>query len=262
MIPRLRTVAIVTAAAVGGPYAATETEWGQNAITSVSGIQNQVTSSTDGAVATPAGYLNHAHYEVENLRRTSSDRYRYDQQVAKRLGGTGTEQGSNPQLAGSRVNDLREVMRFDISPDWLIQRFARVSTVLADLQLEGLRVPVVTGTRADDLAGTLTYYFDRTDKLQRITLHGFTGDPNRLVGTMTRHYGLSHEPSLEAGVYTKRWNGEPVHFLRMTHAPVVHSDAIHQKYTVFMELNQPNLAYGISPEAKRIVHFDHLNGRW
>ncbi len=138
-------------------------------------------------------------------------------------------------------------MRFDISPDWLMQRFSRVSTVLADLQLEGLRVPIVTGTRADDLAGTLTYYFDRTDKLQRVTLHGFTGDPNRLVGTMTQHYGMSREPSLEAGVYTKRWNGQPVHFLRMTHAPVVYSDAIHQKYTVFLELNQPNLVLRNQP---------------
>jgi hypothetical protein len=133
---------------------------------------------------------------------------------------------------------------------------------LADLQLEGLRVPVVTGIRADDLAGTLTYYFDKSGKIQRVNLHGFTGDTERLVSTLTQHYGLSAEPALDAGVYTKRWNGIPVHLLRISHAPVVFSDAVHQKYTVFLELNQPNLQYGISEEARRIVQSDRWTGRW
>ncbi len=144
----------------------------------------------------------------------------------------------------------------------MIDRFARVSTVLSDLKLEGLRVPIVTGTRAEDMAGTLTYYFDRADKLQRVTLHGFTGQPDPMVNLLTQHYGLTHTPSLEAGVYTKRWNAIPVHFLRLSHAPVVYSDAVHQKYTIFLELNQANLSYGISPEARRIVNSDRQSGRW
>jgi hypothetical protein len=270
MFRRLRTAAILAVAA-GGPYLASETEWGKSAMSTVSGVQSQdnngastgyANAGDDRAFTNAVGYANHAHYEIEKLRRTDMDRYRYDEQLAKKLGGINADSDSKPHLVGSRVDDLREVMRFDISPDWVLQRFARVSTVLADLQLEGLRVPIVTGTRADDLAGTLTYYFDRTGKLQRVTLHGFTGDPNRLVGTMTQNYDMSREPSLEAGVYTKRWNGQPVHFLRMTHAPVVYSDAIHQKYTVFLELNQPNLIYGISPEARRIVNSDRMSGRW
>jgi hypothetical protein len=79
---------------------------------------------------------------------------------------------------------------------------------------------------------------------------------------MTEHYGLQSESSLEAGVFTKRWNAIPIHFLRLTHAPVVYADAVHQKYTVFLELNQPNLAYGISDEAKKIVAADRSTGRW
>ena len=54
----------------------------------------------------------------------------------------------------------------------------------------------------------------------------------------------------------------PVHFLRLTHAPIVYADAVHQKYTVFLELNQPNLPYGISPEAQKIVAADRSTGRW
>ena len=154
------------------------------------------------------------------------------------------------------------MLRFDISPQWVTERFSRVTTVLADLQLDGLRVPLVTGTGADDLAGSISYYFDHSAHLQRVMLHGFTGDPNAVVSTMTEHYGLQSEPTLEAGVYSKRWNGAPVHFLRITRAPIVYSDALHHKYIVFLELNQPDLRYGISAEAQRIVSADRSTGRW
>jgi hypothetical protein len=265
-ISPLKTVAFVAVAA-GGCYFATQTQWGRSTTSSVTDVLQSIsTNYTDteviGSPVSASGHTNHALHEVEQLRRLDPDRYRYDQPIAQTLVTNRTDSTTPPKLVGARVDDLRAVIRFDISPAWVIQRFARVSTVLADLQLEGLRVPLVTGTRADDIAGTLTYYFDRSDKLQRVTIHGFTGDPKRLIGAMTEHYGLNHEPSLEAGVYTKRWNGHPVHFLRLSHAPVVSSDEVHQKYTVFLELNQPSLPYGISPEARQIVDSDRASGRW
>ncbi|QDT07250.1 hypothetical protein K227x_56760 [Rubripirellula lacrimiformis] len=258
MISRLQTAALLAAAA-GGPYVASETQWGQDAMGVIGGAST-VSYQGEGAISVTGAA--HAHHEVEGLRNVNSQRYRFDEDMARKLGAIPADPAAVPQLAMVGVTDLREVIRFDITPQWVIGRFARVSTVLADLNLEGLRVPVVTGTRADDLAGTLTYYFDQKSTLQRVTFHGFTGDPNKLVYAATSHYGLAAEPTLEAGVYTKRWNGKPVHFLRLTHAPVVYSDAVHQKYTVFMELNQPSLHYGISAEAKRIVDADRHSGRW
>ncbi len=267
MIPRMRTIAIV-AATVGGPYVATETEVGRSAVSGISDVvgtvsngDNPLASTTDASVDSSA-YATHALHEVEGIRSQAPERYRYDPQLARKLEGRSEGAGAQPTLAGVRVTDLREVLRFDVTPDWVIQRFSRVSTVLSDLRLEGMRVPIVTGTKADDLAGTLTYYFDRSQRLQRVTIHGFTGDPTRLVQAMTEHYGLKNEPTLEAGVYTRRWNGFPVHFVRLSHAPVIHTNAVHQKYTVFVELNQPNLAYGISQEAQKIVQFDRMTGRW
>lgn len=256
------------AATAGTGYVSTQTEWGRDATSSVTESLQTVTASyaddeTTATLASESESAIHPLHEIEQLRRLAPKRYRYDEPTQQAL--RQREDGEPipaPKLVGSRVDDLREVMRFDISPSWVIQRFARVSTVLGDLNLEGFRVPIVTGTRPDDLAGTLTYYFDRSDRLQRLTIHGFTGDPRRLVGTMTQFYGLVHEPSLEAGVYTKRWNGHPVHFLRLSHAPIVLAEEIHQKYTVFLELNDPNLAYGISPEARQIVDSDRKSGRW
>ncbi|MDV6029999.1 MAG: hypothetical protein F9B45_07810 [Phycisphaera sp. RhM] len=269
---RLKLTALLAAAAVG-PYVATETEMGRktmstvgslfdgasNAVDELSGLAPGI--STNEEVRT-SGYANHSHYEVEKLRQVRADRYRYDSELARKLGAIPEDPNAEPTLSGYQVRDLREVMRFDIGPEWVVNRFSRVSTVLADMNLKGLRVPVVTGIRADDVAGTLTFYFDYSDRLQRLTFHGFTGDPTRFSETMTGYYGLQREPALEAGAFTKRWNGRPVHFMRLTHAPVVYSDAIHQKYTVFLELNQPDLAYGISNEARKIVISDRQTGRW
>lgn len=269
MLTPFRLAALFTAAAAG-PYLASETEIGRTTVSTVTNLfrdgkglqysdQWTDSSSQPGSEST---YANHSHYAVEKLRSGETERYRYDHQTARKLGALPSDPNQTPMLVGAPVPDLREVMRFDINPDWVMSRFARVSTVLSDLSLRGLRVPFVTGTRADDIAGTLTYYFDSAGTLQRVSMHGFTGDANRLVTTMTQHYGLERTPSIEAGVYTKRWNAQPIHFLRLTHAPVVYSDAVHHKYTVFMELNQPNLAYGISNEAKKIVTADRSTGRW
>ncbi|TWU03951.1 DUF6690 family protein [Neorhodopirellula pilleata] len=265
----------VLAVAAGTPYVANETQWGRDATSSISQTF-QSTGATSlwgqaggepqpGGMTQPLGsdrYPVNAHHQVETLRPVSSVRYRYEEDLARKLGAMPSDTETAPSLAGNNVEDIREALRFDLTSPAILNRFSRVSTVLADLQLEGLRVPVVTGIRADDLAGTLTYYFDKSGKIQRINLHGFTGDTQRIVSTLTTHYGLQGEASLDAGVFTRRWNGIPVHLLKISHAPVVFSDAVHQKYTVFLELNQPNLQYGISEEARRIVQTDRWTGRW
>ena len=265
----------VLAVAAGTPYVANETQWGRDATSTMThafrstGAPSLWSQSTGepqpGGMTQSSGsdrYPIHSHHQVETLRPVSSVRYRYEEDLARKLGAMPSEAEAAPSLAGNNVEDIREALRFDLTSPAILNRFSRVSTVLADLQLEGLRVPVVTGIRADDLAGTLTYYFDKSGKIQRINLHGFTGDTQRIVSTLTTHYGLQGEPSLDAGVYTRRWNGIPVHLLKISHAPVVFSDAVHQKYTVFLELNQPNLRYGISEEARRIVQTDRWTGRW
>ena len=193
--------------------------------------------------------LEDAHHQVDSLRRIPG-------------GGRAAADEWTEDYTGGPVADFRELLRFDATPASVMRRFPRVSTVLADLNLQGLRVPLVTGTRSDDIAGTLTYAFDSRGELQRITLHGFTGDPSRLVDLMTRHYGLSPRESLEAGVYTRDWNGRPVHFLRLSYAPVVRRDDTHGRYTVFLELNQTSLAHGVSAEAQRIISRDRGATRW
>lgn len=287
------------AAAVGVPYAATETDLGRSAVQSLStktaSLETPAPPPPPPAEAAPSddGDSVPAQRELERIWEKSIDRFRYSStplvvsgpkppsemfaaaMVSSRtsrgvLNEEADDAGSSPflgptppgSLVGGPIQDLREVLRFDITPEWVTSRFSRVTTVLAATELEGLRVPMVTGIGPSDLAGTLTYYFDYSGKLQRVMVHAFTGDASRVIETMTQHYGLQAEPTLDAGVYTRRWNARPVHFLRITRAPVVYSDALHHKYTVFLELNQPNLPYGISTDAEQIIGADRGIGRW
>lgn len=266
----MRTIATaaVVAAALGGPYLASETGVAQSWLGSLSRSLSSLRVNADSTVSdygqsvSSVNYANHAHHQVEKLRGNNPQVYRYDQQTAVKLGALPSDVSAAPRLTGTTIDDLREVLRFDVSPQWVFSKFSRVTTILADTRLEGLRVPIVTGIHATDIAGTITYFFDQQGNLQRVMLHGFTGDPSKTVATMTEHYGLSRNPSLEAGVFTRAWNGQPVHFLRLSHAPVVYSDAVHQKYTVFLELNQPSLAYGVSEEARRVITSDRGAQRW
>jgi hypothetical protein len=152
------------------------------------------------------------------------------------------------------IHQLTDVLRFDISPRWVIDQWGRVSTVHAEQNLEGLRVPLVTGTNVDDITGSLTYYFDAQRRVRRITLHGQTGDERTLVAIGTTHFGLRQEPSLRAGAFINRWNAMPMNALLITHAPVVRGNARNTQLTIELELNDLQAGYRLSPDiAQRLL---------
>ncbi len=172
------------------------------------------------------------------------------------------QQQPNTAVGGGVVNDLREVLRFDIVPGWLPQRFARVSTVTSNVQMDGLRVPLITGTQPKDIAGTLTYYFDSSQALKRINLHGLTGDPTQLANLMVQFYQLRPEQSLGGQLFTTRWNNRITSVMQISPAPVIYAGADHSKYILFLELNQPTNQYGLSEEASEVLRNSQATQRW
>ena len=146
------------------------------------------------------------------------------------------------------IHQLMDVLRFDITPRWVIDHWGRVSTVRAEQNMEGLRVPLVTGINLDDIAGSLTYYFDAQQRVRRIRLHGQTGDERTLVAIGVKHFGLRQEASLGAGTFTNRWNGRPMNVLRITHAPVVRVDSPNTRLMFELELNDLHAGFGLSSE--------------
>lgn len=182
--------------------------------------------------------------------------------AANQIGGQRGATGGGPRLVGAPVSDLGEVLRFDVSPQWVMARWSRVSTVLADLELEGLRVPLVTGTNLDDLAGSLTYYFDKKHQVRRLSFHGYTGDERKVAALVCQRYKLQPTQSLHAALFLAKWNGEPMSALRVALAPVVRADSPNTRLEVMLEINRPDAYYHLSPEFKDLLDRDQQAKRW
>lgn len=144
-------------------------------------------------------------------------------------------------LTGALSGDLAEPFRFDITPDWVMRRWHRVSTVSNQPELQGYRVPLVTGTREHDLAGSLTYFFDRDKKLQRIVFHGSTGNAVPLAQRLAKLYGFRRESSNDPGLYLYRvrWNGKPVSELQLRPATIVEASNPHTRIDVHLLIERP-----------------------
>jgi hypothetical protein len=166
------------------------------------------------------------------------------------------------ELTGPRQQSLEEVVRFDRSPSWVTKNWSRVTTVLAEVQLEGLRVPLVTGTKLTDFAGSVTYYFDRQHQVQRIVLNGTCGDPSTIEQFAVGPLKLKKRPTLGAGLYTHSWNGRVKSALRLTHAPIVRTSSPFTRYTVYMEINHPSSQFEMSPEGRDMLRRDRQTWRW
>lgn len=159
-------------------------------------------------------------------------------------------------LTGERVANFAEIFRFDISPDWVLQRWGRVSTVLSEPGLEALRVAVVTGPEVDDLAGSLTYYFDQQRTVQRITFRGVTGDTKRLVELAEKGYLMQRDPSVVALQYSNRRGNKLLSVVRITTPAVVRAAQPYNKFDVALELNRANSRYGLSQEMQQTLTAD------
>lgn len=239
--------------AAGGPYMLYETETGKQAREGASQVFHSDGGTSGGWFSGPAAQAPAA--------STSSDPY------WNLTGNDPSQNRLNPATSDHRLEQppilsLGEVLRFDITPTWVMNRFPRVSTVLAETQLDALRVPLVTGTSPSDLAGTLTYYFDSYKRLQRVSLHGVTGEPTRFVAELQRVYQMQQEPSLGGGLYLLKWNGQAASVLHIAPAPVIYSDAPYSRFNVFLELNQAGLAYGLSREARGLIEAGKQTQRW
>lgn len=139
------------------------------------------------------------------------------------------------------TNELADVFRWDVSPPWVLGRWPRVSAGLADVESQGYRVPLVTGGQSDDLAGSLTYYFDRRQRLTRILFQGSTGDGRKLVALLAARFGFvrewNNDPSLY--LYRVRDGKKVLGELRIQPARVVRADSPHSRFDVALLISRP-----------------------
>jgi len=148
--------------------------------------------------------------------------------------------GQPPQSAGRQsVVTLEEALRFDITSGWVLSRWSRVSTQLSSIEYQGLRVPLVTGAGASDLAVSLTYYFDESDQLKQVSFRGTTGDATRLIYWLQAQHGFRPQQS-SPGVkrFVVRYNGEEISELEVHPAPVMHNGQPLGRYDVYLTMRR------------------------
>jgi hypothetical protein len=205
---------------------------------------NSVTSAPatnpfGGATATSAS--NGAQSSASTQPSTASPLANSVQTVAStRAVSTRSETAKLPPVDGSQPIRFEEVFRLDVNSAWLMARWPRVSTGLAELNLHGYRVPLVTGKREDDIAGALTYYYDKDQVIQKMTFRGVTGDPRRLVHFATTQYQLEREivddPALQ--VYRTKGMGKRASELTVRPARVIRADAPRERFDVDLVLHR------------------------
>lgn len=169
-------------------------------------------------------------------------------QAAPQGGGIPATFASHPTPAGSksiagdeRLIPFEHALQWQVTPTWVLSTWPRVTTHLSELETQGYRVTLVSGTTPTDVAGALTYYFDAKQKLQRITFNGTTGDARRLVQFLgsAHHFQrrLLEDPSVY--LYQVEEDRRALSELRIKTAPIVRAGATLSRFEVTLVMRRP-----------------------
>ena len=101
------------------------------------------------------------------------------------------------------LGDFRNVFRFNATPGWIRDTWPRVSVTSFD-NLTGYRVPFVSGPAREDIVGSLTYYLDNRNTVQRVEFDGYTFDPNRILQHVVHVHGLTPDLYFGSNLYSRR----------------------------------------------------------
>jgi hypothetical protein len=157
-------------------------------------------------------------------------------------------------IEGARFHSVAEVLRFDVTKEWVYSNWARKSTGLADPELYGVRVALVTGTGLTDLAGSLTYDFSQQGQVQHISFLGRTADTTQLVQFLTTTYQLERRDAPAGEQLYQVGSGEQV-FSELHTRPesVLSSASPHGSFVVELELERPGSGRYLPPRIPKLA---------
>lgn len=140
----------------------------------------------------------------------------------------------------TQFHSLQEVLRFDVTREWVYANWTRKSTGLGDPEMFGIRVALVTGTGRADLAGSLTYQFNPQGQVQHISLRGRTADTTPIVNLVTTTYGLTRAEALPGEQLYQLGSGSKVSSeLRTRAESVLWANVPNTSFVVELELERP-----------------------
>ncbi len=173
---------------------------------------------------------------------------------ASPVAASGTFPGSLPvqpmtqPMTFQPVISFYEILNWDLTPDMIRSRFDRITVLETDYGLQGMRVPLVTGVNLYDLHGSLTWFFDESDTLQRISFRGWTGDATALANILETQFGLSPPKGAGSHLYVARRGRKVTSAALFKFAPVLETRKSNEQIVVAFELNNPAGGYILSQE--------------
>jgi hypothetical protein len=157
-------------------------------------------------------------------------------------------------VGGARFHSVAEVLRFDVTKEWVYSNWTRKSTGLADPELYGVRVALVTGTGLTDLAGSLTYAFNQQGQVQHISFLGRTADTTPLVQFLTASYQLERRDAPAGEQLYQVGSGDSVQSeLRTRPESVLWSTSPHGSFVVELELERPGSNRYLPPRTPKLA---------
>ena len=163
-------------------------------------------------------------------------------------------QASQAPLESPRFQSVDQVLRFDVTKEWVYRYWGRKSTGPTDVGLFGVRVPLVMGTQMTSLAGSLTYFFNTNGQAEHISFRGRTADTTQLVNFLVRTYQFQRvDGPVGEQVYQVAHSGRVQSELRTRPESVLDSKLPHSSIAVELELARPGSRRFLPPRGPQLA---------
>jgi hypothetical protein len=160
----------------------------------------------------------------------------------------------NTTTQSQRLFAMEQVLRFDVTKEWVYRNWDRTTTGPTDVGLFSVRVPLVTGTHPGALAGSLTYFFNSHGQVEHVSFYGRTGDVAQLVSFLVRTYAFQRAGAAAGEqLYQVTRRGRVQSELRTRPEGVIKSDAPHSSHVVELELARPGTRRFLPPRPSQLV---------
>jgi hypothetical protein len=155
---------------------------------------------------------------------------------------------ARPAINGAQFASIDQVLRFDVTKEWVYQNWDRKSTGPTDVGLYSVRVPLVMSPQIYSLAGSLTYYFNEQGQVEHISFRGRTGDTAQLVQLLTTRYQFQRVQSMTGEQVYQVQNGGQIQSELRTHPEsVMYLNTQNQSVAVELEFARPGSSRVLPP---------------
>lgn len=265
MASRPLVIASLLGASIGVPYVASKTQQSMNKLGAAPGPPVSTTSTINNtsplnSYATPPVSISQQPIITSSQGLGNSNGMIFPPQTAQHTAAVPAQnvamsrlpspaeypQATSPIVASmapassGQFSSPAQVLRFDVTKEWVLQNWERKSTGPTDVGLFAIRVPLVMGTQMSALAGALTYFFNSQGQVEHISFRGKTGDATPLIQYLTQSYKFQ---AVSAPIGEKVYrvaDGEAIFSeLRLRPEAVLRSNTPQQSVAVELEFARP-----------------------